>query len=129
MPRRLVASAASAFVITLVGGPGAPPSNAAPATCPSLPSVASGARPGPDLLRQDLQDFGIYVPDAVVDGTPAGPTLYLHSLDRFHWGYSPTGGSLPATGRNSYAGAAALCVVAGLMLRQARRMSEVHASR
>ena len=43
---------------------------------------------GTVAFRQDLQEYGVFVPSAVSRGVPVGFTTYLHSNERFHWGYS-----------------------------------------
>ena len=40
--------------------------------------------------RQQLEEYATYVPSQVLSGERVGITFYLHSLDRFHWGYSPS---------------------------------------
>lgn len=46
------------------------------------------ANVGTVTFRQDLQEYGAFIPTAVGRGIPVGFTTYLHSNERFHWGYS-----------------------------------------
>ena len=41
-------------------------------------------------FRADLQEYAAFVPTKVTTGERVGITLYLHSNDRYHWGYSPS---------------------------------------
>ena len=41
-------------------------------------------------FRQQLEEYATYVPSKVLTGERLGITFYLHSLDRYHWGYSPS---------------------------------------
>lgn len=57
---------------------------------PSRLDLGGGRGPGFPQFKADLQEYAAYVPSKATTGEPVGITLYLHSNDRYHWGYSPS---------------------------------------
>lgn len=57
---------------------------------PSRLNLGGGRASTFPQFRADLQEYAAFVPTKVTTGQPVGITLYLHSNDRYHWGYSPS---------------------------------------
>ncbi len=57
---------------------------------PSRLNLGGGRASTFPQFRADLQEYAAFVPSKVTTGEPVGITLYLHSNDRYHWGYSPS---------------------------------------
>lgn len=57
---------------------------------PSRLALGGGRSSTFPQFKADLQEYAAFVPSKVTTGQRVGITLYLHSNDRYHWGYSPS---------------------------------------